>query len=69
MPKEYRNIREVAGPLMLIEGVEGVTYNELGEIVLESGEVRQCKVLEVNGDKALFSFLKAQPESIFQQVR
>ena len=59
MPKEYRNIREVAGPLMLIEGVEGVTYNELGEIVLESGEVRQCKVLEVNGDKALVQLFES----------
>ncbi len=29
MPKEYRTIQEVAGPLMLIKGVEGVTYNEL----------------------------------------
>ncbi len=53
MAKEYRNIKEVAGPLMLIEGVEGVTYNELGEIELASGEIRRCKVLEVNGDKAL----------------
>ncbi len=59
MPKEYRNIREVAGPLMLIEGVEGVTYNELGEIVLESGEVRRCKVLEVNGDKALVQLFES----------
>ena len=59
MPKEYRNIREVAGPLMLIEGVEGVTYNELGEIVLESGEVRKCKVLEVNGDKALVQLFES----------
>lgn len=59
MPKEYRNIREVAGPLMLIEGVEGVTYNELGEIVLESGEIRQCKVLEANGDKALVQLFES----------
>lgn len=38
MPKEYRTIQEVAGPLMLVRGVEGVTYNELGEIELFSGE-------------------------------
>ena len=31
MPKEYRTIQEVAGPLMLVRGVENVTYNELGE--------------------------------------
>ena len=36
MPKEYRTIQEVAGPLMLVRGVEGVTYNELGEIELFS---------------------------------
>ena len=32
MPKEYRTIQEVAGPLMLVRGVEGVAYDELGEI-------------------------------------
>ncbi len=53
MAREYRNIREVAGPLMLIEGVEDVTYNELGEIELANGEIRRCKVLEVNGSNAL----------------
>ena len=32
MPKEYRTIQEVAGPLMLVRGVEDVHYDELGEI-------------------------------------
>ena len=53
MPKEYRTIQEVAGPLMLVQGVEHVTYDELGEIELANGEVRRCKVLEVNGTDAL----------------
>ena len=53
MPKEYRTIQEVAGPLMLVHGVENVTYDELGEIELASGEVRRCKVLEINGEDAL----------------
>ena len=53
MIKEYKTIREVVGPLMLVEGVEGATYNELVEIRQSNGEVRQGKVLEVNGDKAL----------------
>ncbi len=53
MMKEYRSIQEVAGPLMLVTDVEGVTYNELGEIELPSGEVRRCRVLEVNGSDAL----------------
>lgn len=53
MQKEYKTIREVVGPLMLVEGVSGVTYNELVEIVQENGELRHGKVLEVNRDKAL----------------
>ena len=53
MPKEYRTIQEVAGPLMLIKDVEGVSYNELGEIELANGERRRCRVLEINGNDAL----------------
>ncbi len=53
MPKEYRTIREVAGPLMIVDQVEGATYNELGEIELANGEVRRCRVLEVENDKAV----------------
>ena len=53
MPKEYRTIEEVSGPLMLVKDVENVCYDELGEIELASGEVRRCKVLEINGTDAL----------------
>ena len=53
MPKEYKTIQEVAGPLMLVQGVEGVTYDELGEIELSSGEIRRCRVLEVDGSNVL----------------
>ncbi len=53
MLKEYRTIKEVVGPLMLVEQVSGVAYNELVEIRQESGEIRRGKVLEIEGDKAL----------------
>ena len=59
MPKEYRTIQEVAGPLMLVRGVENVTYNELGEIELFSGEKRRCKVLEINGGNALVQLFES----------
>ena len=53
MIREYRTIEEVAGPLMLVRQVEGVKYDELGEIELDNGEVRRCRVLEVNGRNVL----------------
>ncbi len=59
MPKEYRTIQEVSGPLMLVKDVENVTYNELGEIELANGETRRCKVLEVNGPNALVQLFEA----------
>lgn len=34
MPKEYKTIREVAGPLMMVSDVDNVKYDELGEIEL-----------------------------------
>ena len=53
MQKEYRTISEVVGPLMLVNQVEGVKYDELVEIVQADGSMRRGKVLEINGDKAL----------------
>jgi len=59
MLKEYRSIYEVAGPLMLVQDVEGVTYNELGEIELANGEIRRCKVLEVDGSNAVVQLFES----------
>ena len=59
MPREYKTIEEVAGPLMLVRDVEGVTYNELGEIELENGEIRRCKVLEIDGTNALVQLFES----------
>ena len=53
MLKEYKGIANIAGPLMLIEGVEGVKYEELVEIMLTDGSRRNGRVLEVHKDKAL----------------
>ena len=59
MPREYRTIEEVAGPLMLVQQVENVKYDELGEIELPNGEVRRCKVLEINGTNALVQLFES----------
>ena len=59
MPKEYKTISEVAGPLMLIKGVDGVAYNELGEIELKNKERRRCRVLEINGTDVLVQLFES----------
>ena len=59
MPKEYRTIQEVAGPLMLVQGVEDVAFDELAEIELASGEKRRCRVLEIDGGNALVQLFES----------
>jgi V/A-type H+-transporting ATPase subunit B len=51
--REYTTVTEVSGPLMIVEGVEGVAYNEIVEITTPSGEHRRGQVLEVSEDRAV----------------
>ena len=53
MLKEYKTVTEVVGPLMVVEGVEGVKYDELVEVELQTGEIRRGQVLEINGTRAM----------------
>ena len=59
MIREYRTIEEVAGPLMLVKRVEGVKYDELGEIELPNGDIRRCRVLEINGSNVLVQLFES----------
>src|SRR5690554_6288897 len=58
MLKEYRTVTEVVGPLMVVEGVEGVKYEELVEIEIQTGEKRRGRVLEIDGDKAMIQLFE-----------
>ncbi|MDL2232961.1 V-type ATP synthase subunit B [Ruminococcaceae bacterium OttesenSCG-928-L11] len=59
MLKEYRTISELVGPLMVVENVEGVKYDELVEIEIQDGSIRQGRVLEINGDKAVVQLFES----------
>ena len=59
MLKDYKTIREVVGPLMLVDHVDGVKYDELVEIRQATGELRSGKVLTVDGDKALVQLFES----------
>lgn len=59
MLKEYRTIKEVAGPLMLVQQVSGASYDELVEIETQNKEIRRGKVLEIDGDKALIQLFES----------
>ena len=44
--REYTTIKEAAGPLIVVEGVEGVSYGEVVKVVTPSGEEKNGQVLE-----------------------
>lgn len=58
MLKEYKTVREVVGPLMIVEGVEGIKYEELVEIQTQTGEKRRGRVLEIERDKAMIQLFE-----------
>lgn len=60
MRKEYKTIREVVGPLMLVEQVSGVKYGELVEIEQQDGSIRRGRVLEIGRDQRSCSSLKVR---------
>ncbi|MDR1650351.1 MAG: V-type ATP synthase subunit B [Synergistaceae bacterium] len=53
LPKEYSTISDLSGPLMVVEKISDVRYDELAEITLASGEKRRGRVLEITEDRAL----------------
>jgi len=53
MSKEYTTAREISGPLLMVEGIEKASYNEIVEIKMGDGTIKRGQVLEVDGDRAL----------------
>jgi V/A-type H+-transporting ATPase subunit B len=51
--KEYSSIREVSGPIIIVDGVEGVGYSEVVDVTLPDGSKRRGQVLEVDRDVAV----------------
>lgn len=59
MKKDYKTIKEVVGPIMLVECVENIKYDELVEIIEPDGTKRFGKVLEALDNKALVQLFES----------
>ncbi len=57
--REYKTIKEIVGPLMLVDKTANVTYDELVKIKLANGEDRFGKVLEIDSDRALVQLFES----------
>jgi len=59
MQKTYQDISSIAGPILVVDGVDGVKYEELVEVKLSDGSVRMGKVLEADGDRAMVQMFES----------
>ena len=59
MQKSYENIQSISGPILVVDGVEGIKYEELVEVSLQDGSTRMGKVLEVNRDRAMVQMFES----------
>ncbi|MDR1066886.1 MAG: V-type ATP synthase subunit B [Clostridiales bacterium] len=59
MLKEYKTVAEVVGPIMVVERVDGVKYDEIVEVEIQTGEIRRGKVLEINRGNAVVQLFES----------
>jgi len=69
MPKEYKTVTEAVGPLLIVDQVGDVKYDELVEIELQTGEIRRGKVLEIDRDKAMVQLFEGSSGINLQNTR
>ncbi len=69
LPKEYRSISDLSGPLLVVENISDVRYDELAEIELATGERRRGRVLEITDDKALVQVFEGTTGIDLQDTR
>ena len=51
--KEYRTLSQIKGPLIFVERIADVAYNEIVEIISPAGDVRLGQVLEVDKQRCM----------------
>ncbi len=51
--KQYQGLSQISGPIVIVEGVEGVSYGEAVEVIQPNGDVRRGRVMEVSEDRAV----------------
>ena len=53
MKVEYLGLSDITGPLIALEGVSGVSFDELCEITLENGQMRTGRVIAIDGERVV----------------
>ncbi len=49
----YIGVKEISGPLIILDGVKGASFEEIVDIRLENGTIRSGRIVEIYGDKVV----------------
>ena len=55
---QYLGIKEINGPLIVLDGVKNAHFDEMADIVLDNGEVRHGRVIRLDGEKAVIQMFE-----------
>ena len=58
MKIQYLGIKEINGPLIVLDGVKNAHFDEMADIVLDNGEVRHGRVIRLDGEKAVIQMFE-----------
>ena len=50
---DYIGVKEISGPLIILDGVKGASFEEIVDIRLENGTMRNGRIVEIHGDKVV----------------
>ena len=53
MKIEYTGVSNINGPLLTLDGVRGVAYDEMAEITMKNGQKRSGRVIMIDGEKVV----------------
>jgi len=67
--KEYRGLAEINGPLIVVEGIEGVGFDELVEVITPNNQRRKGRVLQISEDKAIVQVFEGTSGLSINQTR
>ncbi|GHV33713.1 V-type ATP synthase subunit B [Clostridia bacterium] len=69
MRMEYVGLKEIAGPLVILEGVSGVAYDEMASFTLSDGTHRAGRVIKLDGDRAVVQVFEGTRGISLENIR
>ena len=69
MPIEYLNVKNITGPLVVLEGVKNASFDELVEISVNDNETRLGRIIDISDDKAIIEVYRGTTDISLKNVK